>query len=114
MTKRQCFILIAALSVSLFLAGTALAKRILVINGTSFDIHAIALSASESNNWGDDLLGDSVLEPGSTIEINLSGDTDGWDMAVVDPDGQQLEFKNLDFTNYSKVTLFSDGTARFE
>jgi len=114
MLKKNVLISLAATAVFLFMAGAALAKDIVVINGTSFEIHAIALSDSASEKWGDDLLGDEKLAPGEGLKINLSGDTSGWDMAVVDEAGQQLEFRDLDFTNYDKVTLFSDGTARFE
>jgi len=114
MMKRQLIVSMAALAVFLLMAGTALAKDILVINGTSFEIHAIALSDSASEKWGEDLLGDEKLAPGEGLKINLSGESSGWDMAVVDEAGQQLEFKNLDFTDYSKVTLYSDGTASFE
>jgi len=114
MGRKHIIALLATLAITLCMAGAALAKNIAVINGTSFEIHAIAVSASESDNWGDDLLGNTVLAPGEGLEINLSGSNTGWDMAVVDPSGQQLEFKNLDFSNYSKVTLFSDGTARLE
>ncbi len=114
MLKKQLLSFLSVLVLSLLVAGTALAKEVLVVNGTSFEIHGIALSASESNSWGDDLLGDEILKPGEGVRINLSGDTKGWDMAVVDNEGQQLEFKQLDFTNVNKVTLHSDGTAQFE
>ncbi len=114
MFKKHCTTFVAALALTLLMAGTALAKQILVINGTSFEIHAVALSSTDNQNWGDDLLGDEILKPGEGVNINLSGGTSGWDMAVVDEEGQQLEFHNLDFTNYSKVTLLSDGTATFE
>jgi len=111
---KKCTSLVTALTLSLLMAGAAMAEEVLIINATGFEIHSIALSASESNSWGDDLLGDGVLNPGDGLKINLSGDTDGWDMAVVDPEGQQLEFHGLNFTGYSQLTLYSDGTGRFE
>ena len=112
MFKKQCLALVAILVLSLLTAGAALAKQVVVVNGTGFEIHAIALSASDSNNWGDDLLGDGLLQPGDGLEVTLSGDSDDWDMAAVDPEGQQLEFHGLDFTDYSQIILYSDGTAR--
>ncbi len=114
MFKKQYTTVLAMLTVFLLLAGTALAAEITVMNGTSFELHGLALSASESNDWGDDLLGDDILKPGEGLTINLSGSLSGWDMAVVDDEGQQLEFKNLNFSNVHKITLLSDGTAVFE
>ena len=91
-----------------------MAQDIIIVNGTTFPIYGLALSASESESWGDDLLGDAVLQPGEGLQVSLGGSPSGWDMAVVDDEGQQLMFQGLDFTGYSSVTLYSDGTAVFE
>ncbi len=114
MLKKSLYSCIAVLSLSLMLASAALAKNVTVMNGTSFALHGMALSPSESNNWGDDLLGSDILKPGEGLTINITGDANNWDLAVVDDDGAQLEFKNLDLRNVNKITLLSDGTANLE
>lgn len=95
-------------------AGFALAKDIVVVNGTSFSLHGMALSPSESNNWGKDFLQNDVLNPGDSMTITINGDLNGWDLAVVDDEKNQLEFKKLNFSKVHKITLLSDGTANLE
>ncbi|WP_027178460.1 hypothetical protein [Maridesulfovibrio bastinii] len=97
-----------------FMCTAAYAQEVKVINGTSFALHGLAVSDSNSKKWGEDLLGDDVLSPGEYIAITLSGGSKGWDMAVIDDEGQQLNFIDLDLTGVSSITLLSDGTARFE
>lgn len=106
--------LIMATALVVLLGGTALAKEIIVMNGTDFAIHAIALSPSESEDWGEDLLGDDVLNPGEGLKINLQGDNNNWDLAAQDGEGNQVTFQNLDFRSASKITLKSDGSADLE
>lgn len=108
----RLFVVSAALV--LISAGLAMAKDIVVVNGTSFSLHGMALSPSESNNWGNDFLENDVLNPGDSMTITINGDLNGWDLAVVDDEKNQLEFKKLDFTRIHKITLLSDGTANLE
>ncbi|AGW12663.1 hypothetical protein [Megalodesulfovibrio gigas] len=98
----------------LMCAGAALAKQVIVMNGTTFEIHALALSPSESNDWGDDLLGNDILSPGEGLRINISGSANNWDLAAEDGEGTVVEFKNLDLRQVGTVTLHSDGTATLE
>ncbi|OEU65792.1 MAG: hypothetical protein BA863_10000 [Desulfovibrio sp. S3730MH75] len=114
MLKKQINVLLAALAISLMLCTAALAQEIVVMNGTPFEIHGLALSDSRSDSWGEDLLGNEILNPGEGMRISVQGSPVGWDMAVMDDEGTQLEFSNLNLTNVSKVTLFEDGTAQFE
>lgn len=115
MLKNRFFttmILTAALT--MLLAGTAMAKEIVVMNGTGFEIHGLALSPSESGKWGPDLLGNDILKPGEGLKINISGDANNWDLAAVDNEGTQVTFENLDFRAASKITLHSDGSGTLE
>ncbi|OEU65791.1 MAG: hypothetical protein BA863_09995 [Desulfovibrio sp. S3730MH75] len=110
MFKKQCVVFAAALLLSLFLAGAAFAKDVTIINGTSFPIHAIALSGSSSNQWGNDILGNNVLYPNQTISVTLNGSLLGWSLAAMDENGDQLEFHDMNLSRVSKITLYSDGT----
>lgn len=95
-------------------ASVALAKTITVVNGTNFEIHGIALSPSETDNWGNDLLGNDVLKPGEGLQIQYQGDDNNWDLAAVDPEGNQVSFTNLSFRGASQVVLHSDATATLQ
>lgn len=95
-------------------AGVALAKDIVVMNGTSFSLHGLSISPSESKNWGPNLLQGDTLKPGEGLKIKISGDANNWDLAVTDDDNAQVSFDNLDFRKASQVTLHSDGTATLE
>jgi hypothetical protein len=56
-----------------------------LINDSSYDIYALFISPSRSNNWGPDQLGDEVLEPGYSFTFSgLPCDT--YDMKLVDED----------------------------
>ncbi|GAB7078386.1 hypothetical protein [Megalodesulfovibrio paquesii] len=114
MMKKMCMSTVMTLCISMLTIGVAMAKEVVVMNGCSFELHGLALSPSESNNWGDDLLGNDILKPGEGVRINIQGDANNWDMAVVDDDGTQLEFTNLDLRKVNKVTLRNDGTADLE
>ncbi len=114
-TKLLC--MIAALLLSAAVSHAGFAKQITVFNGTGFTFHGLAVSPGESEQWGEDMLESvqgGVLKPGEGLKINLSGDTGNWDMAVIDDDGQQVEFSGLDFTDYSQVTIHADGTCTLE
>ncbi|GAB7081463.1 hypothetical protein JCM14635_31360 [Megalodesulfovibrio paquesii] len=105
---------ILAIVMVLAFASVALAKQVVIMNGTDFDIHSIMLSPSESNNWGEDLMGDDVLEPDEGVQITISGSANNWDLAAVDGDGTQVTFSNLDLRKVTTVTLHSDGSATLE
>jgi len=102
------------LVLSLLMAGTALAKDIVIMNGTDFEIRGMYMSANDDANWGENLLDEDTLEPGEGMKITVSGAPKDLDLAVVDDEGQKLEFRGLDFSDFESLTLFSDGTGRFE
>lgn len=114
LTRKVFSTTLMAVAFTMLLAGTAMAKEIVVMNGTGFEIHALALSPSESGNWGSDLLGDDILKPGEGLKINISGDANNWDLLAEDDDGGQVTFQNLDFRKASKITLHADGTGTLE
>jgi hypothetical protein len=56
-----------------------------VENQSSWEIHEIYFSPSDEENWGEDHLGEHVLESGMTL--SLTGVTPGeWDIRLVDED----------------------------
>lgn len=106
--------MIAGLVLSLLMAGTALAKDIVIFNGTNFNIPGLYMSATDDTSWGENLLGEDILKPGEGMKITVSGAPKDLDLAVVDDEGQEMEFRRLDFSDFGSLTLYTDGTGRFE
>jgi hypothetical protein len=106
--------LMVALAFSLPMAGTALAKDIVVYNGTDFEIKAVYMSSNDDDSWGDNLLDGDVLRPGEGLKITVSGTPDNLDLALIDDEAQELALMGLDFREFESLTVFNDGTGRFD
>ena len=114
MLKKSVVSLLAALCLTLLLSGVAMAKEIIVINGTDFNLTGMAMSPSATSEWGEDFLASDVLRPGEGLRITINASNIAWDLGVVDDEGVQLNFEGLDLSRVSKITLHSDGTADLE
>ncbi|MNI13711.1 hypothetical protein D3C73_669450 [compost metagenome] len=69
---------------SLF-ASHAVAATIKIENKTSLQIHGVYLAPSIDNDWGDDRLGDDILEPGN--QLTLTDVKPGkWKLRLIDED----------------------------
>ena len=80
---RCLFSLFAA--ASMLIAQPSLAANITVENHSSWEIHEIYLSPSNQASWGNDRLGEYVLESG--MRLPLTGIRPGnWDIRLVDED----------------------------
>jgi hypothetical protein len=112
--NRHWATLIAALVFSLLMAGTALAEEIVVYNGTDFEIKAVYMSSNDDDSWGDNLLDGDVLRPGEGLKITVSGTPDNLDLALIDDEAQELALMGLDFREFESLTVFNDGTGRFD
>jgi hypothetical protein len=62
-----CFVAALCLATSLAVpAGAGIYRvRVGIANGSDFDIYRIHMSSTGDNDWGRDLLGDTVLRAGS-------------------------------------------------
>ena len=114
MKNKQWATLIAALAFPLLMAGTALAKDLVVYNGTDFEIKAVYMSSTDDDTWGDNLLDGDVLRPGEGLKITISGTPDNLDLALIDDEAQELALMGLDFKEFESLTVFNDGTGRFD
>lgn len=85
----------------------------ILVNQTGVDIAQVFVSASDVDNWEEDLLGeDEILADGGKLNIHFTPDAEAelWDIRVVDPEGTAIDWKELDLTAISKVILkFEDG-----
>jgi len=93
--KKLCLILvvlcIAAASVFAF------DGYVEVTNNTGFDIYFLYISHEDDEDWGDDVLGDEILEDGSSISIDLEGYSSSiFDIKAEDEDGDTYTVWELD------------------
>ncbi|MDR2702406.1 MAG: hypothetical protein LBB72_08245 [Spirochaetaceae bacterium] len=82
-----------------------------IVNNTGFSIYYIFVSPSESDDWGDELLGDDYLEDGDYITVRLSqplSRTNVYDFRVEDED-EDLYFKwEVTVTNNARIVFTLD------
>lgn len=87
-----------------------------VINAYSEDtiVYELYLSGAGLDSWGEDLLGDQVMNYGEQISLVLNIDADNiqWDMKIVDELGTEVTFEGIDLSDMSTaggtITLTSD------
>lgn len=87
-----------------------------IVNKTGYDIYYVYVSASNDDDWGEDVMDEDVLEAGQTVHIRFSGSSnqDMWDIMVEDGDGNQTTWEGFDLSEVSKVTLYPKGRAEYE
>ena len=69
-----------------------------IVNDTGADIYALAMSPSNDESWGGNLL-DEPLKAGEsgTTQMTFTEDTLVWDLLAADSQGTTLTFAGLDF-----------------
>ncbi|ALG67197.1 hypothetical protein [Beggiatoa leptomitoformis] len=97
-------------------AQLAFAVQYTITNDSGVVIDELYLAASETKDWGHDILGQDTLDNGATVEILFDHDDDRcmWDLAIKDTAGNQIMWYNFDLCKYSKLTLKPDGVASYE
>jgi hypothetical protein len=108
--RRLLGALLGALVLIGSLSSAALAdQRDFNINNTSDYVLAHAyVSAASDPNWGDDILGKDVLNPGETWQVGFDrgdGTTCIWDVKVVTLEGIEVNFAAIDLCTVSDVTV---------
>ena len=86
-------------------------RAFVLLNKTGLTIDELYLSPSKEDRWGDDVLGVDVLANNQKAEISFShpGDECRWDMKIVDEDGDDVVWTNLDLCSASEITLSYQG-----
>jgi len=86
-------ILMAALPLLTVVLGSALyagAQDFKAVNQTGKPIHHIYVSEASKSDWEEDVLGDSVLAPGQSVNVNFDSHTEcSWDFKAVDANGKE-------------------------
>lgn len=101
----------AALVLGVLLMGSlAEAKQVQIVNNTGIIVTEIYLSPSGTDDWEDDILGGEVLGVGEGWQLNIEGPAE-WDLKLVGENGAEAIFAEINFNNYTRVTLNKDGNA---
>lgn len=81
--------------------------RLGVTNFTGTAFSAVYLSPASASDWQENLLNNSTLKDGDTLDIQLelNGKNIDWDLKVQGVDGHYAEWKNLKFDQISEMTL---------
>lgn len=87
-----------------------------IINNTGADLHGLAMSPTNDENWGGNLLDEALLDGESGVtEMTFTEDTLVWDLLAADSEGTSLSFIGIDFTEAptqgAKISLtFENGS----
>jgi hypothetical protein len=93
---------------ALLIAAPAFAEDLVfdLINNSSVSLHELYVSAHDSDEWGEDILGTDTLASGETGSVTITDgkDTCDYDLRFVAEDGSELE-RNVDLCEMSSFTL---------
>jgi len=107
-----------ALSVAILLAGiVGLQAQVFdfkLTNDTGYNIINMYVSPSAADEWGDDVLGEDILEDGSYVDVSfpsdiemalLAFDVSEYDLKVIDEDGDEFVYTALKLAELYEITL---------
>lgn len=105
--KRLCAFALAALALAWAAAAQNKALDFKLVNKTGVDINAVYIAPSDSDDWGDDVMGKDTLDDGDSVEIEFHPKANAklWDLRVEDGDGNSVEWERLDLTKIAELTL---------
>jgi hypothetical protein len=82
-------------------------KIIKVKNTTNFSIDEIYISATDVEEWGDDILDpDEILMPGETVEVEVDCGT--WDVKLVAEDGSDCAIMDITLCGSAQWNIVAD------
>ena len=97
------------LTASSALAG---AQDFILVNRTGYDIYAINVSPSDTEQWEEDILGSKILANGEVLAVRFPAiKTQFWDIQVKFKDGSGLFWLHIDLLNTKIIMLNPNGTA---
>lgn len=79
-----------------------------LVNRTGVDIYELYVASSDKSDWEEDILGTDILADGDSVHVTFSSDEDAelWDIKIVDGEGNDVHWLQVDLTAISKVTLY--------
>ena len=113
----RVFVLTVALMLLANAPAFAGAQDFVLVNNTGSTIYNVYCSPTGSNNWEEDILGDTgTIAPGASVTIRFDAreNVQYWDLLVVFDNGVQYPFAEIDLFSVSQITVNSDATANFQ
>ena len=103
-----CLAVIVAGSVALLARGN---QDFVLVNKTGLTIEELYISPANDNEWGEDVLGVDVLKTGQKVTIKFSHkETECmWDLKIVDEDGDDIVWQDINLCKASEITLKYEG-----
>jgi len=104
--------LVAVFAAVVALAGPAAAQdakqNFKLINKTGYELKALFVSPSKSEDWEEDVLGQDTLGDGQAVNVHFSAKvrTCKWDLKVVySDDDSSAVWNNIDLCSIEKITI---------
>jgi hypothetical protein len=82
-----------------------------LINKTGYELKALYVAPSKSDEWGDDILGQDVLSDGQAVNVHFSPRvrTCKWDLRVTyTDDSSNAVWSDIDLCTVEKITIHYD------
>ncbi|MEZ5670617.1 MAG: hypothetical protein R3F55_24915 [Alphaproteobacteria bacterium] len=97
----------AAVLASASAAALAGQQDFTVVNDSAQDIYYLFVSPQSSDNWGDDILGQSIIPAGDYVDVQMDnfGSECLFDIQVANAYGETLEFWGVDLCSVSQVVV---------
>ena len=78
-----------------------------LVNQTGKDIHYVYIAPTESEDWGDDVMGEDVLMNKDKVDITFSPKSKAthWDLQVEYEDGKTSTWEDLDLSEINVLTI---------
>lgn len=80
-----------------------------LVNDTSWDIHHLYLSPVTDEEWGEDQLGEHILESGGSFDL-YKIPCDDYDVMLVDEDGDECIVEDIEICEMDEEWLLDDET----
>lgn len=113
--KKIFFLAFVIMGLSFFSAKNSSAQALSfdVVNNTGVTLVDVFVTPAETNNWGNDILPNSLFEDNSTITVSIPADygqTCLFDMKITDAVGGHVTFTGIDACKLVKLQINGDGT----
>ncbi len=82
-----------------------------LVNKTGYELKALYVAPSKSDQWGDDILGQDVVGDGQVVNVHFSpaAKTCKWDLKVTyTDDDSNAVWTNIDLCTVEKISIFYD------
>ena|ERR1700683_615727 len=82
-----------------------------LVNKTGYELKALYVSPSKSDDWGDDILGQDVLADGQVVNVHFNPKANicKWDLKVTyTDDNSNAVWGDIDLCTVEKITIHYD------